>query len=565
MALTGTSPGPKRQKEREARRRYSRRAFFVPSRVARKVPKTLWVSRPFITQEPFEMTKLRNYVCGNWVEGEGVQSTLHNPATGDEICTVSAVGVDRQAALAYLRDIGGPVLRAMTFAERGALLERMSKSIHAHREELMEIGRINCGNTRSDAKFDLDGATGTLMTYARMGKELGDARHLNDGEPTPMGSSSRMQGHHVRMPRQGVAICINAFNFPAWGFGEKAACAILAGVPVLTKPATVTAQLAHRVFEILIEEADVPEGVLALLVGPAGDLLDHVDFQDVVAFTGSAATGSLLRSHPAVLKTGARMNVEADSLNVAVLAGDLDEDAEAFDLFVRDLTTEMRQKAGQKCTATRRVLVPHNLLDSVIERVGEEISRARIGDPADKDVRIGPLAALSARDDTRAALDELLQCTEVVVGDPNAPLPDGAFMAPLVLKATDPDADNAVHNVEVFGPVTTLLPYDGTSEVAARLMRLGKGGLVASFYTDDRAFAEDLINRAAAFSGRIIWGSKKVAGSAPTPGVVWPQFIHGGPGRAGGGEELGGLRGLELFTQRVAVQGYGPVLDRILG
>ena len=511
------------------------------------------------------MMKLSNYVGGKWVEGEGIESTLRNPSTGEDVCTVSAAGVDRDAALKYLRDVGGPTLRALSFAERGALLERMSRTIHAHREELIEIGRINCGNTRSDAKFDLDGATGTLMTYAKMGADLGDACHLNDGEPTPMGSSSRMQGHHVRMPRQGVAICINAYNFPAWGFGEKAACAILAGMPVLTKPATVTAQLAHRVFEILVEEADLPDGALGLLVGPAGDLLDHVDFQDVVAFTGSAHTGSLLRSHPAVLKTGARMNIEADSLNVAVLGGDLDGDAEAFDLFVRDLTTEMRQKAGQKCTATRRVLVPHDLMDDVIERVGEEITRVKIGDPADKDVRIGPLAAMSARDDCQAALSQLLDCTEVVIGDPDAELPQGAFMGPLVLKATDPETDNAVHNVEVFGPVTTLLPYDGKAATAARLMRLGKGGLVASFYTDDRQFAEELITQAAAFSGRMIWGSKKVAGSAPTPGVVWPQFIHGGPGRAGGGEELGGLRGLELFTQRVAVQGYGPILDRILG
>lgn len=511
------------------------------------------------------MKKLTNFVCGKWVEGEGVESTLRNPATGEDVCTVSAAGVDRGEALRFMRDVGGPTLRAMSFEERGALLARMSRAVHAHREELIEIGRVNCGNTRSDAKFDLDGATGTLMAYAKMGAELGTARHLSDGEPTPMGSSSRMQGHHVRMPRQGVAICINAFNFPAWGFGEKAACAILAGVPVLTKPATVTAQLAHRVIEIIIEEADVPDGVLGLLAGPAGDLLDHVDFQDVVAFTGSAATGRILRSHPAVLETGVRMNVEADSLNVAVLAGDLDSDSEAFDLFVRDLSTEMRQKAGQKCTATRRVLVPHDLIDDVIERVGEELTRNKIGDPSDKDVRIGPLSGVGAQRDALAALQELLKCTEVVVGDPEAELPEGAFMAPLILKATDPDCDNAVHNVEVFGPVTTLIPYDGTAQSAANLMRMGKGGLVSSFYTDDRAFAEELINLAAAFSGRMLWGSKKVAGSAPTPGQVWPQFIHGGPGRAGGGEELGGLRGLDLFTQRVAIQGYGPVLDRILG
>ncbi|MCB9831375.1 MAG: 3,4-dehydroadipyl-CoA semialdehyde dehydrogenase [Planctomycetes bacterium] len=515
------------------------------------------------------MQKLKNYLCDRWVEGEGVQTVLLNPANGEAVAQASSAGIDYAAAFAHARETGGAKLRAMTFAERGRLLKAMSAAIHEHREELIEIGMLNAGNTRGDAKFDIDGAVGTLAAYAYVGKTMGETRNWLDGEAIDMGQSSRMQGRHLRVPRRGVAILINAYNFPAWGMMEKAACALLAGMPVISKPGTITAMLAHRIVEILVERGIMPAGSFGFVCGSAGDMLDHVEFQDCIAFTGSASTGKLIRSHPRVLEKGVRVNVEADSLNCAILGPDVEPDTETFDLFVRDVTTDLTQKAGQKCTAIRRVIVPEAMVEPLRERLVTELGRVKLGVPGAEGVRMGPLAGPAQLADAREKLKSLLAVARPLIGDPDRveaigdPEGKGAFMAPLVLLAPSAEAAPAVHEVEVFGPVATVVPYDGSAARAAAISAMGEGGLVASFYSDDRDFAAELIETMAPNQGRLVWGSKRSAASAPTPGTVFPQFIHGGPGRAGCGEELGGERGLEFFSQRVAVQGFGPMLDRL--
>ncbi|MCA9323184.1 MAG: 3,4-dehydroadipyl-CoA semialdehyde dehydrogenase [Planctomycetes bacterium] len=517
------------------------------------------------------MRKLGNYVADRWVEGDGVQSTLVNPATGAELAQVSTAGLDFGAMARHAREVGGPALRSLSFRERAGLLKAMSAAIHDHREELIDLGVANCGNTRGDAKFDIDGATGTLAAYAAMGKELGESRFRLDGDAVDMGQSSRMQGRHIMAPRRGVAYLINAYNFPAWGFAEKAACALLAGMPVINKPGTITALMAHRIQEILVEREVLPAGTVSLVCGRAGDMLDHVEWQDCVAFTGSAATGQIIRSHPKILELGVRVNVEADSLNCAILGPDVDDESETFDLFIQHVVGDLTQKSGQKCTAIRRVIVPEGMREAIKERVGAELARIPQGDPGGElKVRMGPLSGPKEREDARSKLALLLAETRPAVGDPadqqlvSGDFETGAYMRPLMLEADSAEAAPSVHAVEVFGPVSTMVPYDGRPEEAARIAGLGRGSLVASFYSDDRDFAAALIEEIAPYQGRLVWGSKKVAGTAPGPGTVFPQFIHGGPGRAGGGEELGGLRGLDFFSQRLAVQGYGPLLDRLL-
>lgn len=517
------------------------------------------------------MKTLSSYLCDTWQAGDGVQETLVNPATMEELATASSAGLDLGAAMRHARDVGGPAMRAMTFAERGAMVKAVSGIIHEHREDLIPLAMENGGATRGDAKFDIDGAIGTLAVYASLGKRMGDAKMRLDGGAVDMGTTSRMQGRHIQVPRRGVAVHINAFNFPAWGFAEKAACAWIAGMPVVVKPGTITALLTHRIVELVVEAGVLAPGALALLCGRAGDLLDHTEFEDCVAFTGSAWTGRKIRSHERILSEGVRVNIEADSLNAAILGPDVDADSDTFDLFIRDVTTEMTQKAGQKCTAIRRTIVPEGMLAAVKERLAVELARIKVGVPGPKEIRMGPLSGAGAARDARANLDELLKTAEVVVGQLEGGEIAGesedksCFMTPLVLEVKDAAGAGAVHDVEVFGPVTTLIPYDGTATAAAAILEMGKGSLVSSFYSDDRAFSAELIENGAAFVGRLVWGSKKVAGTAPTPGSVFPHFIHGGPGRAGPGEELGAERGLDFYSQRVAVQGFGPLLDRTLG
>ena len=517
------------------------------------------------------MVRLRSHVCGDWHAGVGPTRTLVDPATEAPVAETTTEGIDFEAALTYARDVGGPALRALTFEERGGLLKEMSRALHAHREELIDLSGINNGATRGDAKFDIDGATGTLAAYARIGRHLGDARWQLDGEAEKLSSGARYVGQHVRLPRPGVAVHINAFNFPAWGTFEKIACALLAGMPVVSKPATATALVAWRMVEIIVEADILPPGALSFIAGSAGDMLDHLGPQDVVAFTGSADTAAMLRAGPGPVQRSVRFNAEADSLNAAVLAPGTAVGGGLWHSFIRNVVTDMRQKTGQKCTAVRRIIVPEDLIDEVESVLVEELSGIVVGVPTAKGVTMGPVATAGQLRDFRAGIALLSEECDVVTGGAEpidgqeAPAGKGFYVRPTLLRVRDSATAEKVHAHEVFGPCATLVPYDGSAEAAASLVAQGQGCLVSSVYADDRSWFGDFLFAAAPWNGRIVAANEKVADQVLPPGMVLPNQVHGGPGRAGGGEELGGVRGLDFYTNRVAVQGDLGALRKILG
>lgn len=520
------------------------------------------------------MKRLKSYLAGSWHDGQGDPIVLHNPATEAPVAELRrATGLGE--ALRHAREVGGPALRALGFPQRGALLSRLAKLVHTHREELLDLAQENGGNTRGDAKFDVDGGTAVLASYAELTGRLGDAPWLLEGEAEPIMRGSKIRAQHVLVPRLGVAIHVNAFNFPAWGMLGKLAVALACGMPVLSKPATSTAVLAARIAEILVLEGELPPGAFSLLLGPVGDLLDHVGPQDVVAFTGSADTGARIRGHAQVVAHGVRVNVEADSLNAVVLGPDVAPGSELFDLAIRDLVTELTQKAGQKCTATRRILVPQERLDDVRSVLRERLAdmAAKTGDPAQKDVRMGPLSTEQQLRDAQAGLRALAGSATRIAGDPErkgfvgVPEGKGWFLEPILFEATpeaalDPTA--AFHRIEVFGPVATLLPYDGTVAAAARIVGAGEGSLVSTVYSDDRVFTSEAVAALSPLLGRLVIADEKSANASLSPGCVFPVVNHGGPGRAGGGGELGGRAGMQLYLQRTTIQGGASQLARLL-
>ncbi|MBO87501.1 MAG: aldehyde dehydrogenase [Deltaproteobacteria bacterium] len=516
------------------------------------------------------MQRLQSYLCDTWQDGQGEGRALVNPSTEAVVATTTTRGLDLGAAAHYARTVGGPALRALTFAERGSLLKAMARAIYEHREALLDLSRDNNGTTRGDGKFDIDGATGTLAAYARLGRDLGERTFLLDGEAEKLGSGARYVGQHVRMPRPGVAVHINAFNFPAWGTFEKIAVAFLAGVPVITKPATATAHLTWRMVQILVESGILPAGSLSLLCGSAGDLLDHLGPQDGVAFTGSADTGAVLRGHACVVERSTRINIEADSLNSAVLGPDVVPGTDLWHCAVRNIVKDITQKTGQKCTAVRRIMVPEAVADDLSSALAEELGRVQVGYPVDRSVGMGPVATAAQLRDVRAGIEALCEEADVVVGG-TAPVQaahtesgTGFFVAPTLLRARDAASATRLHELEVFGPCSTLMPYDGSVDAAGDLLAKGQGMLVSSVYADDRSWVGGLLPHAAAWNGRVVMASKKVADQVLPPGMVLPNQMHGGPGRAGGGEELGGLRGLEFYTNRTALQGDAGVLRKLL-
>jgi 3,4-dehydroadipyl-CoA semialdehyde dehydrogenase len=517
------------------------------------------------------MKKLASYVKGAWVVGGGTPTVLVNPTTEESIAEASTQGVDLGAALDHARGRGGPALRELTFAQRGELVGGMAKAIHAGREELIALAIENGGNTRSDAKFDIDGAIATLQAYAELGARLGGARLLADGESVQIGRTARLSGQHALVPRQGVAVHVNAFNFPAWGLAEKAATALLAGMPVVSKPATATALVTHRVMELLVEQKLLPDGALQLIVGSVGDLLARLRGQDVLAFTGSSDTARTLRSGEGVVAHSVHCNIEADSLNAAVLGPDVDLGSETGQLFLADVARDITQKSGQKCTAIRRVFVPAALADEVGAALAERLAAIAVGNPADEKVRMGPLATAAQLADVRRGIARLAAETTAVFGGNGEVTPVGVaagkgFFCGPVLRRTDRPSDTpALHEHEVFGPVATLAVYGGDPAEAAALVQRGDGGLVASVYSDDRTFLGSLVPALAAFHGRLYLGSAKMAAQSPGPGTVLPSLTHGGPGRAGGGEELGGAHGMRLYQQRVALEGDPGIIKAILG
>jgi 3,4-dehydroadipyl-CoA semialdehyde dehydrogenase len=516
------------------------------------------------------MITLRSYACGRWIDGSGAKATLVNPATEAPVAEAGTGGLDFRAALDHARTVGGPALRELTFAQRGKLLQAMSQAIHAHRDVLITPAIENGGNTRSDAKFDIDGAIGTLAYYARLGEDLGNIRVLTDGDSLQLTRSARFHGQHLLVPREGVAVHVNAFNFPAWGMAEKAACALLAGVPVISKPATSTALTAFRIVELLVEARSLPDGAFTFLAGSAGDLLSHLEGQDVLAFTGSADTGVTLRGGEAVLGRSVRVNVEADSLNAAVLGADVERGSPTWDLFIADVVRDMTQKAGQKCTAIRRVLAPAAIADAVQEDLVERLAAVKVGDPSRDDVNMGPVATAQQLRDVRAGIARLRgEAESVFGGDGSCASPIGAsdgkgyFVSPVLLRCSNAERAAAIHSYEVFGPCATLLPYDGTPRAAAAIVKRGGGTLVCSLYGDDRDQLAAATHAIAPYTGRLFLGSAKLSGQATPPGTVLPQLVHGGPGRAGGGEELGGPRGLQFYLQRTAIQADKPILETL--
>lgn len=510
------------------------------------------------------MKVLRSYLAGHWVEGLGTGSPLFDPTTGEKIATASTEGLDLRGGLEFARRHGGMALRAMSFAERGHLLAALSSSLHAIRDELIQLSIQNTGTTRSDAKFDVDGGTATLSAYAEIGKGLGDRQYLIDGDLMALGRSPRFAGVHVKVPLRGVAVHINAFNFPIWGLAEKLACAFLAGMPVFSKPATATALPSFRAAEAVVASGVLPNGAWSFLAGSVGPLLDHLLAQDVIAFTGSAETGQRIRAHQNVLRNAIRVNVEADSLNAAVLGEDVDPGSETWALAVREITREMTQKSGQKCTATRRVLVPKTKVEPLLASLREALAEYPVGPPENSGVRVGPLATPHQLADIRRGMERLLTVADLLHGELPTLESAGAFVKPAIFVARESGPSSLVHELEVFGPVTTLIPYDGLAEDAARLVAYGNGGLVATVYSDDLEFVRPLLFELLPWSGRVLLGSAKIAEYSTGPGLVLPNLIHGGPGRAGGGLELGGVRGLNLYLQNAAIQGARPVLERLL-
>jgi len=510
------------------------------------------------------MISLQSYVRGTWNAGNGDPVTLHNPSTEEVIGDVRPGGIDFAATLQHGREVGGPALRKMTFAERAAALKAVSKVLHEHRDELLDMSGKSGGNTRGDAKFDLDGATGTLAYYAHIGKELKDTPWLTDGDGTQLGRTARYWVEHVLLPRTGVALHINAFNFPAWGMCEKLACSILAGMPVISKAGTASAMLAWRIAQLIVESGHLPEGSFQFLAGSAAGMVDNLGPQDVVAFTGSARTGARIRSNPNLVHHAVHCNVEADSINSAVLGPDCDFDDDAFTQFLDNVHIDMTQKAGQKCTAVRRIMVPEDKLDEVKEALIDRLQSTRVGDVADGAVRMGPVASKAQLDDVRAGIKHLQDHCETLLGGPEPMEGKGYFVRPTLLQAKDNDTD-MLHELEVFGPCATILPYDGKAATAVALCNRGGGSLVASAYSDDKDWIRDVVAGIAPWHGRVWVGSEKTMGHALPPGAVLPGAIHGGPGRAGGGEELGGLRGLHPYLQRTAIQGDRAVIGRQFG
>jgi len=508
---------------------------------------------------------LDSYVSGHWTRGEGVETSLVDPVSGDMIATASAKGVDLKRALAFARRQGQAGLRTLSYVQRAKLLGGIADVLTANRAKYEGIAIANSGNTKIDAAIDIDGGIGTLKYYARLGAGLGEAHMLLDEKPVRLAKAENYQAIHLMVPRRGVAVHINAFNFPSWGLWEKAAVSLLAGVPVFAKPASATALLAHEMVRDVIAAKVLPDGALSLLVGSAGELLDHLTSDDVIAFTGSADTAVRVRGHRNVVARSVPVNIEADSINAALLAPDAAGGGAAFDAFIREVVREMTIKAGQKCTAIRRIFVPEDKAGDVAEALFAKLKNTKVGDPRNEETRMGPLVTRAQQAAAFEGIRKLANEAEFVIGDAEPPTLDGidsgkaAFVAPTLLRIRDSRDADAVHEVEVFGPVATVVPYKDEKDACAQVAR-GGGSLVASIYGEDKDFLARMVSGIGASHGRLLVIDPSIASAHTGHGIVMPQCNHGGPGRAGAGEELGGLYGLRLYHQRLAVQGSTDLL-----
>ncbi|OJW83503.1 MAG: phenylacetic acid degradation bifunctional protein PaaZ [Bacteroidetes bacterium 46-16] len=514
------------------------------------------------------VTQLKNYAEGKWVRKQNEGELLHNAVTGEAIFTASSEGLDFGGMMQYARKVGGPALRKLTFQQRGLMLKALALYLLERKEYFYQVSTYT-GATRVDSWVDIEGGIGNLFAYASLRRQFPNERFYVDGEAAKLSKNNTFIGHHIMVPREGVAIHINAFNFPVWGMLEKVAVNLLAGVPAIVKPATLTSYLTEAVFQEIIKSGILPEGSLQLICGSARGILDTVEAQDVVTFTGSASTGNSLRTHPRVIELNVPFNLEADSLNCCVLGPDVHNGMPEFDIFIKEVAREITTKAGQKCTAIRRVIVPADRVEDVQIALGKRLQSTPIGDPGLKEVRMGPLAGISQRNEVREKVQELAKSQSIVIGDMQhfevigADKEKGAFLPPLVFLNTDPFTNTDCHNIEAFGPVSTIMPYN-TFDDAIELARMGKGSLVCSIVTQDDDVAKEFVLGVATMHGRVLVLNSDCAKESTGHGSPMPLLIHGGPGRAGGGEEMGGKRGVMHYLQRTAIQGSPTTITRII-
>ncbi|MEF7616065.1 phenylacetic acid degradation bifunctional protein PaaZ [Aquincola sp. MAHUQ-54] len=512
---------------------------------------------------------VQSYIAGRWIGSEAAQ-TLRSAINGQAVYKTHADAIDFGEAVHHARTVGLPNLLKLDFQQRAQRLKALAKYLNEHKEQLYAVS-AHTGATRADSWIDIEGGAGTLFAYASMGSnELPSGNVVHEGPVIPLGKKGGFAGTHILVPRRGLAVHINAFNFPVWGLLEKFAPNFLAGMPCIGKPATATSYLTEAAVRLIQQSGILPEGALQLVIGSTGDLLDRLDGADVVTFTGSADTAAKLRVHPNIIRQSIPFNAEADSLNCAILAPDVTPDDEEFDLFVKEVAREMTVKAGQKCTAIRRAIVPRDRIDAVAEALRARLAKVTVGDPSVEGVRMGALASHAQFDDVRDRVATLRQGAELVygAGDGFKPLgegtAEGAFFSPTLLLAREPLKNDAVHDVEAFGPVSTLMAYDGVDEALALAAR-GRGSLVGTLVTRDPKIAAQIIPAAAAMHGRMLVLDREAAVESTGHGSPLPMLKHGGPGRAGGGEELGGVRAVKHYLQRTAVQGSPTMLAAITG
>ncbi|HLW50699.1 MAG TPA: phenylacetic acid degradation bifunctional protein PaaZ [Sphingobacteriaceae bacterium] len=510
---------------------------------------------------------VENYAMGQWIKGKSDGQMLYHAINGKEIAVASSEGLDFGEMMDYARTVGGPALRKMTFQERGLMLKRLALHLLERKEEFYTISWAT-GATRTDSWVDIEGGIGNLFANASLRRQFGDESFYIEGETHKLSKNGTFIGTHIMTPKRGVAIHINAFNFPVWGMLEKIAVNLLAGVPAIVKPATLTSYLTEAVVRAIVESGILPAGSLQLIAGSARGILDYVQTEDVVTFTGSASTGQQLKAHPRLISEGVPFNLEADSLNACVLGEDVQPGSAEFDLFIKEVVREMTSKTGQKCTAVRRALVPVNVLEDVQIALGQRLASTSVGDPQVEGVRMGALAGLSQLEEVREKAAQLANSQELVFGDLEKVEPigaeagKGAFISPLLFLNNDPFRKTDVHHIEAFGPIATLMPYRNMEE-AVELVRMGKGSLVCSIVTGDPDIAREFVVNAASLHGRIVVLDTDCARESTGHGSPLPLLVHGGPGRAGGGEEMGGKRGVLHYMQRTAIQGSPNKLTAI--
>lgn len=513
------------------------------------------------------MNKLGNYIAGNWINGEGDGQLLYNAVTGEPIVSASTKGLDFKAMTEYARSVGNPALRKMTFHQRGNMLKALALHLRNHLDLFYKIS-YQTGATKADSWVDIEGGIGNLFANASLRRKLPDEVFCMDGESHNLSKQNTFMGTHILVPKEGVAIHINAFNFPVWGMLEKIAVNLLAGMPAIVKPATVTSFLTEAVVKEIIASKILPEGSLQLICGSAGDLLDHVTSQDVVTFTGSASTGLMLKTNPNILRENVPFNMEADSLNCIVLGDDVTPGKPEWEIFVKEVRKEMTLKAGQRCTGIRRIFVPENKMEDLWKTIAKSLAQTTIGNPLNEKVRMGSLAGETQRKEVREQVQKLLASSQIVYGSldsvevVDADAKKGAFLSPVLLMNDKPHAAKEAHEVEAFGPVSTIMPYKNMDEAIA-LSKLGKGSLCSTIVSADHKIARQYVIGAATHHGRILVLNNECAKESTGHGSPLPLLIHGGPGRAGGGEEMGGLRGVKHYLQRTALQGSPTTITAI--